>query len=245
MPSHQLKAVFFDAAGTLFTVNGSVGEIYARLAREHGKEISAADLEVGFRRCFAQALAMAFPGAEPVHIPQLEKQWWRNVVQSIFAPLGSFPEFDTYFEALFTYFARTESWQLYSETLDTLTALQNRSVRLGIISNFDSRLFGLLEGLGIAGFFDSVTISTQAGSAKPAPEIFSQALAQHNLRPHEALHIGDSYEADVIGAQASGLTPVFVDRDNHKRETVRYHTVKSLAELPTLVDTYGTRNPSL
>ena len=49
MPSRQIKAVFFDAAGTLFTVNGSVGEIYARLARAYGKEVAVTDLEAGFR----------------------------------------------------------------------------------------------------------------------------------------------------------------------------------------------------
>ena len=54
------KAIFFDAAGTLFTVNGSVGEIYARLAREHDKEVSVSDLEAGFRRCFANAPPMAW-----------------------------------------------------------------------------------------------------------------------------------------------------------------------------------------
>jgi FMN phosphatase YigB (HAD superfamily) len=55
MPSHQIKAIFFDAAGTLFTVNGSVRAIYARLAREHGKDVAVADLEAGFRRYFARA----------------------------------------------------------------------------------------------------------------------------------------------------------------------------------------------
>jgi len=74
MPLRSIKAVFFDAAGTLFGVNGSVGEIYALLAREHGKEISVADLEAGFRRCFANAPAMAFPGAPPEQLPTLEKQ---------------------------------------------------------------------------------------------------------------------------------------------------------------------------
>src|SRR5262245_57993071 len=107
------KAIFFDAAGTLFTVNGSVGEIYARLAHEHGKDVSVSDLEAGFRRCFADAPPMAFPEASPEQILSLEKQWWRDIVHEVFAPLGPFPRFANYFDALFAYFARTDAWQLY------------------------------------------------------------------------------------------------------------------------------------
>ncbi|MBI3302154.1 MAG: HAD-IA family hydrolase [Deltaproteobacteria bacterium] len=236
MPSRQIRAVFFDAAGTLFTVNGSVGEIYARLAREHSKEVAVADLEAGFRRCFAATPAMAFPGASPEQILVLEKQWWRDLVQNVFAPLGPFPEFAAYFDALFACFARPDAWRLYPETLEILTALQDRGLLLGIISNFDSRLFGLLEGLGLARFFDPVVISTQAGAAKPETAIFTRALAHHGLRPDDALHIGDSYDADIVGAQSAGLTPVLVDRRGHDQGTDSYLRVRTLAELLAIID---------
>ncbi len=237
MPFRHLKAVFFDAAGTLFTVNGSVGEIYARLARDHGKEVSVADLEAGFRRCFATAPPMAFPGASPARVLVLEKQWWRDLVQSVFAPLGPFPRFADYFEELFACFARANAWRLYPETVETLVALKVRGLHFGVISNFDSRLFALLDGLGLAHFFDTVVISTQAGAAKPQAAIFIQALAHHGLQPDEALHVGDSYEADVVGAQGAGLTPVLVDRRDRDQGTDGYRRVKSLAEIVAIVDT--------
>jgi putative hydrolase of the HAD superfamily len=236
MASQRLKAVFFDAAGTLFTVNGSVGETYARLAREHGKAVAVEDLEAGFRRSFAATPAMAFPGAAPEQIPTLEKQWWRDLVQQVFAPLGPFPQFAAYFEALFACFARPDAWRLYPETTETLTALKARGLSLGIISNFDSRLFGLLEGLGIAHFFDPVVISTRAGAAKPEAAIFTQALAHHGLRPDEALHVGDSYDADIVGARAAGLLPILVARRGTSQNTGDALTVKSLVDLLAIVD---------
>lgn len=235
MASQQIKAVFFDAAGTLFTVNGSVGEIYTRLARTYGKEVAVQDLEAGFRRCFATAPPMAFPGTLPEQVLTLEKQWWYDLVQSVFAPLGPFPQFAAYFDALFAYFARTEAWQLYPETADTLTALHARGLRLGVISNFDSRLFRLLDGFAISCFFDPIVISTQAGYAKPAVEIFTQALAQHNLRSEEAVHVGDSLQMDIAGASAAGLLPVFIDRRGTEEETESYLRVKNLAELLTIL----------
>jgi len=236
------KAIFFDAAGTLFTVNGSVGGIYARLAREYEKDVSIRDLEAGFRRCFADAPPMAFPGASPEQIVSLEKQWWRDIVHDVFAPLGPFPRFADYFEALFAYFARTEAWQLYPETFATLAALVDRGFQLGVISNFDSRLFGLLDGFGLTRFFDPIVISTDAGAAKPEGAIFTQALARHGFRPEDTFHVGDSFHADIAGALGAGMTPVLVDRKATTEKMLDYFRINSLAELLKIVDEPRTPN---
>ena len=235
MPSNHIKAIFFDAAGTLITVNGSVGGIYARLAAKHGKQVQVKDLEAGFRRSFATAPPMAFPGAAASAIPDLEKQWWGDLVRQVFASLGPFPAFDDYFEELYYFFAQPEAWQLYPETVETLETLHTKGVTLGVISNFDSRLFGLLDGLGIAQFFDSVVISTQAGAAKPHPAIFQQALEHHGLSPDQAAHVGDSYEMDILGARGVGLTPVLIDRRSEPTQSDEQLSVTSLLELPKLL----------
>ena len=237
MSLSQITIIFFDAAGTLFHVKGSVGEIYARLAHEHSKDVTVQDLEAGFRRCFANAPPMAFPNAAAEHIPQLEKQWWHDLVHLVFALLGPFPRFTAYFDALYDFFAQADAWQLYPETTETLTALQGRGFRLGVISNFDSRLFGLLDGLGIKHFFDPIVISTQAGSAKPEVEIFLQALSVDDFAPHQALHIGDSFDMDIVGAKAAGLTPVHVDRMSGRPNKTAPFTVSRLDELLALVVT--------
>lgn len=236
MISHPIRAIFLDAAGTLLTVNGSVGEIYARIAREHGKDVTVSDLEAGFRDSYSTTPSMAFPGALPEQIPALERQWWRNLVQKVFASLGSFPRFDEYFEALFSFFARAEAWRLYPETLPTLEELQRRGFKLGVISNFDARLFGLLDGLGISPFVDLVVISTHAGAAKPEREIFAQALTRIGVEADEALHVGDSYEADIVGAQAAGITPIFINRRMQGEEANDYLTVNTLEGLLEILE---------
>ncbi len=230
----RIKAVFFDAASTLIAVNGSVGGIYARLAQQHGKAVDGAAVEAGFRRAFTVAPAMAFPEATANDIPVLEKKWWRDVVHRVFSSLGSFPAFDDYFEELYGFFAQPQAWRLYPDTHPALTALHARGLRLGVISNFDSRLFGLLDGLGIAQFFEPIIISTQAGAAKPDTAIFSRALAHHRLPPAHAMHVGDSYEMDVLGAETAGLQPVLIDRQSSGSQSCL--SVTQLTQLSTLLD---------
>jgi len=208
-----IKAVFFDAAGTLIKSAAPVGESYALLAKRYGLEVSPEEITERFRTCFSSAPPLAFPGAETENLQGLERQWWRELVGKIFQPYGHFARFNDYFSELFSYFGRSEAWSLYPEIKETLAALREHGLILEVVSNFDSRLYGILDGLGLAGWFDSVVISSRVGYAKPAPEIFHAALRLHRLKPGEALHVGDSLDKDAAGASNAGLMGVLVDRD--------------------------------
>ncbi len=118
------RALFFDAAGTLFTVRGSVGEHYSRIARRYGKEVLAEEIETQFCQVFPLAPPLAFPGVQdPKELKEREKAWWYELVRQVFAPFGPFPGFAAYFEELFSFFARAEAWQLYPEARGGLETL--------------------------------------------------------------------------------------------------------------------------
>ena len=68
-----IKAIFFDAAGTLIKPARRVGETYAVLARKYGIEVSAAEIAERFRLCFHSAPPLAFPGAPTARIEDLER----------------------------------------------------------------------------------------------------------------------------------------------------------------------------
>lgn len=229
------KAIFFDAAGTLIMTSRPVGESYALLARRHGIEVDAAQLTQRFRSCFAGAPPLAFPGVSAAEIQELERRWWKELVQAIFEPFGRFSRFDEYFSELFKYFGQVEAWRCYPEAQETLSALTARGLTLAVISNFDSRLFGILEGLGISRWVDSVVISSQAGYAKPAVEIFEKALKHHGLAPEQAFHVGDSFEKDALGASRAGLTGVLLDRSGKEART-DFPRIRTLREILPLVD---------
>lgn len=228
------KAIFFDAAGTLFDTVRPVGEIYALLANKHGMEVSGKQIGERFRTCFSSSPPLAFPGADAKELQNLERAWWKELVRKIFEPWGSFARFDHYFSELFAHFAKPDAWSLFPETEETLSALKERGFILEVISNFDSRLFGILEGLRIASWFDSVVISSRVGYAKPAPEIFQNALGLYRLKAEEVMHVGDSLENDAAGASAAGLTGVLLDRNGGARSN-SFQRVRNLKEILSLL----------
>jgi putative hydrolase of the HAD superfamily len=208
-----LRAVFFDAAGTLFDTRQPVGQTYARLAREFGLEVSDAVVTAGFRRAFGNSPELAFGtgGHSKAELRNFERAWWKAVVARTFEGLGVFPRFDDFFETLFAFFANPTNWQLKPEATAALHRLKEKGLGLGVISNFDSRLYRILETLELKPLFDSITISSEAGFAKPRREVFEMALAKHRLQPAEAMHVGDSVRLDFEAAAAVGMSAVLVD----------------------------------
>ncbi|MGC1344106.1 MAG: HAD-IA family hydrolase [Candidatus Binataceae bacterium] len=230
----MLQAVFFDAAGTLFDARESVGRTYARVAREHGLDAPEAAVIEGFRRAFASAPVIAFgPGHHADELRALERGWWRAVVAQSFAGLGAFPNLDGCFEALFAYFADPAHWEIDPAAVATLAGLKRSGFELGVISNFDFRLYGLLEGLGLRAYFDSITISSEAGYAKPRREIFDTALGRHRTGAAEAMYVGDSLQHDFEPARALGFFAVLLDPKQPSQELceARAARINSLANL--------------
>jgi len=236
--SQPVQAVFFDAADTLFHVNGSVGEIYLQHAVEFGFQRtpdSLASLNQAFARAFRDAPAPIFSATEPAQIKQSERLWWFDIVHNVFYRVGMFQRFDDFFERVFEVFEAPGSWKLFPDTVPTLTRLRERQIELGIISNFDSRLFTVLRGLGIAELFATVTISSLAHAAKPSPKIFQLALEKHALDPEEALYVGDSVHDDVEGATKVGLRAVLLDRQG-KHAEAGVQRIRTLEELVPLAE---------
>jgi putative hydrolase of the HAD superfamily len=211
-----IKAVFFDAAGTLIKPARRVGESYAMIANKYGVDLAPSDLTERFRLCFDASPPLAFPDAAATQLALLERDWWKDLVARVFAPWGTIERFDDCFSELFEYFAGASAWTLYPEVAATLDALKERGLILDVISNFDSRLHRILAGLGIADRFDEVFVSSAVGHAKPDARIFQAALRKHGLAPGDAAHIGDSETNDVRGAREVGLKAILVDRSGHE-----------------------------
>jgi len=214
----KLRVLFFDAVGTLFRVRGSVGQAYSQVAAAYGVAVDPQALDRAFAQAFASAPPPACAGLLGSALQEWERAWWRQVVRQTFAGVGSLAafgeeRFEAFFARLFEYFATSDPWELYPETLPVLQVLQQEGIQLGVISNFDSRLVRVLQALQLDGYFSSLTLSTQVGYAKPDPRIFQAALAAHGIPPAAAGHIGDSRRDDYQGAKAAGLRALWLDRE--------------------------------
>ncbi len=208
----MLRAIFFDAAGTLFDAREPVGRTYARIARKHGLDAPDEAVTAGFRRAFGSSGGLAFgPGHEAAELRRMERRWWSELVRRSFAGLGEFDDFDAFFDELFAYFAAPEHWEPMPEATEVLSRLKQGGFKLGIISNFDYRLLRILEGLGLASYFDSITISSEAGFAKPAGEVFAAAIGRLGVKGSEAIHVGDSEHMDFHGARKAGMAAILIE----------------------------------
>ena len=197
------RVILFDATGTLFHVPRGVGWHYADVARRHGAELRVEELNAAFRAAWKE-----MPTLEETRAPRADadREWWRALVHRVLDACDARGEMDraAYFDELWDEFQRPGVWELYPETRGVLSALAGR-FRLGVVSNFDSRLRKILPQLGIAEFFDELVISSEEGAEKPSPHIFREALRRFAVTPREALHVGDDPDADWRGASEAGL----------------------------------------
>ena len=222
----KFRAVLFDAAETLFTTRGSVGEIYGRIARQYGSSASPELIQAAFVR--------QFRGSGPVSV-QDQKAWWRNVVHRVFTEAGMVENFDKFFDDVYEKFRDSQGWVLFPETLEVLSELKKQGLKLGVISNFDDRAYSVMRSLGILPFFDAVTLSSETGYCKPEPEIFQAAIRALGVPASETLLVGDSLRDDVEAGQRAGLTAILIDRAGRYISTNHVDRISSLKEVPAKI----------
>jgi putative hydrolase of the HAD superfamily len=206
-----IRAILFDAAGTLFFLTKIVGDHYAYVGREVGLNLDAQQLERAFHSAWQQ-----MPRRPAIDGPREndDKGWWRELVGRVLdqvAPSLSELDRDNFFEIAYEHFAEAGVWQVYPEVPEVLEQLRRR-FQLAVVSNFDGRLRFILQHLGISNYFSHIFISSELGADKPDPEIFRRALKVIHLEASEVLHVGDDPERDWKAAKEAGLSVFQLDR---------------------------------
>ncbi|PYK09320.1 MAG: hypothetical protein DME61_06985 [Verrucomicrobia bacterium] len=207
----MLKAIFFDAVGTLFRLTKTVGDHYAYVGREVGLDLNPQNLERAFHAAWEK-----MPQRAAIDGPREndDKGWWRELVDLVLdqaTPALSEFDRDNFFEIAYEHFAEAGVWEIYPEVPGVLEQLRRR-FQLAVISNFDGRLRFILQHLGISKFFSHVFISSELGADKPDPEIYRRALKLIDRKPTEVLHVGNDSQRDWEAASAAGLSVFRLDR---------------------------------
>ena len=210
-PLPRPSALLLDAMGTLIHLRRPLGQTYAAAANRHGIEVEAAAIDRHFPAVLRAAPPLAFPGLDGEELAEAELQWWGNRIEEVLRAAGHGEAPEALRRELFEEFADPSLWFVHDEVRHWLERWHGRGLRMAVVSNFDSRLHGLLEGLGLNRWLEVVVVSSRAGAAKPSPKPFRLALEQLGVPPQQAWHIGDSPE-DVEGACAAGLQPILLRR---------------------------------
>ncbi len=107
-----------------------------------------------------------------------------------------------------------DAWQLYPDTLETLTALRKDGYKMGLISNSKSdwAVHKILEKFDLKRFFNVIITSAELRIRKPRPDIFNKALTALEVKPPDTVFVGDSLEADIIGARNLGMKSIHICR---------------------------------
>ncbi len=140
--------------------------------------------------------------------------------------------------------ART--WEVYPDVIPALKAIRSGDGSGGdppaicVVSDWGSSLTGILDDLGLGPYLDFVLASGAAGHAKPDPAFFRLALERAGVSPDRAVMVGDSYQADVVGARSAGMDGVLLLRAQGKSgspvpDAPGVPVIGSLAELPALL----------
>ncbi len=205
----MLRVVTFDAAGTLIRLVRPPGVVYAEVARLFGLSLDPERVQEAFR---ATIRSFAPPADSTGPLPDDDRDWWRELVVRTMKTAGyQIDPFEDYFKVVYQAFARPGVWELWPDVPLILTELTRLRIRVGIISNFDRRLYDVFAQLGVREAFEHVIISSEIGVRKPAARIFEEAARRFNVDVNEILHVGDELDSDFAGARAAGLDALLVD----------------------------------
>jgi putative hydrolase of the HAD superfamily len=202
-----VRAVFFDAVGTLLFPHAPVARTYAEHACWHGVILTEDQVRTAFRAAFARQEVLDQTAGWRTDEDR-ERARWQAIVGDVIA--GA--EADRCFAGLWDWFATPAAWTVHPEAGDVFRDLAARGLVLGLGSNFDARLLGLVEALpDLAPVRGRCLISSLVGWRKPAPEFFAALARSAGCEPHQVLYVGDDSRNDLEGATAAGLRAVLLD----------------------------------
>ncbi|HVR09386.1 MAG TPA: HAD-IA family hydrolase [Thermoanaerobaculia bacterium] len=208
----MIEAVTFDVTHTLVHCP-RLGDIYSEVLGRHGVEVAPAEALRLIGVVWREMACSADPSRDRFSAhPAGARGWWQRFLCRFCEHLEVPPPSRFAAAELFHRFGSGGAWEVYPEVPEVLDALRDRGLRLGVISNWDTRLPELLRQLDLARRFDVLVYSSAVGVEKPDSRIYRRALRELGVEPRAALHVGDSRLEDLEGAIAAGMRALLLVR---------------------------------
>lgn len=229
-----VRVISFDVGFTLIYPDPPVGEVYVSIASRFGYNFNIKEVDFRFMETWEKATALNRQKRDDNPLADEEQSylWWKEIFKRSIGDSLAPGDLDGIFKVVYEEFARGKYWQLYPEVHHTLTTLRSKGFRLVVLSNWDFRLKQTLKELNMDHFFEKIYISTRIGFAKPDPGAFRHIINDLKIPGHSILHIGDSPEEDISGAQQANVRALYINRRGSNRPgTDQIPTISSLGEL--------------
>ncbi|CAN5662964.1 HAD family hydrolase [soil metagenome] len=227
--------VFLDVGDTLVRAHPSWAAVYRQGLTDCGIEVGEEELEAAL---LEETKHGGWWLTEHPFDPTEEESFARikQFDSLVLARLGHPDLPDDAFRAIEAAFARRAAWHVYPDVEPAVRALRDAGLRLAVISNWVWGGPELMHDLELARHFEVLVISARVGFQKPHEGIFRLALERMRVEPARAVHVGDSYAADVLGARRVGIAPVLIDRQ--AADFARVRDERSDPDLPIVRDLF-------
>lgn len=208
----MIKAVFFDVGNTLLYPHPSVSHVVFEILAEEGHEIALSAIE-DLMPLVDEFYEDRYRSDDTFWTNEAETSAvWVGMYSLLCRQLGLHADAERLALRVYDEFGHASRWRVYPDVAPAFDRLVARGLRIGLISNWDRRLSGIIEGLGLSESLSTIVSSADVGLHKPDPRIFELACARLGVSPAHAAHVGDHHYADILGAKAVGMKPVLIDR---------------------------------
>lgn len=229
----MIKAVFFDWFNTVALYHPPREELHAAVCHEHGIEVKPEQLTRGilladqafFEENARSPIAKRSPQEQAEFFTQYEMRLLKD------AGIEVVPDVASRIMNKTLALTRNSTFVLFEDVLPTVEALKQRGLAIGLISNIERDILPLCQTLGLTPYLNFIITPREAGADKPHPAIFLAALQQARVRADEAIHVGDQYSSDIVGARGAGIKPLLLDRYNLYTEIRDCPRIGSLTEI--------------
>lgn len=229
----MIKAVFFDWFNTIALYDPPREELHSQVLHKFGIDIAPSNLLPGLMAAdkyfFDEVSRLQLTKRSPEDQAKAYMRYADIMLDTAGCKVNKelIPQIIKEWPQVFN---RTE-FVLFDDVLSTLKTLKERQLILGLITNAKKDAISIYHKLGLEPYLDFIVTSEEARTDKPDPAIFLMALEKAGVASSSAIHIGDQYDVDIVGARGTGITPILIDRFDLYPEIKDCIRIRSLPEI--------------
>lgn len=231
----MIKAVFFDWFNTLACYDPPREELQSQALKEVGIDIPPQEiipaLVIADRDFFEINATFPVRRRKPEEQAQIYARYQQTILTEAGVNIPQEPDFLVKVMKKAQELAKDMRFILFGDVLQVLETLKQRNLTMGLLTNLDTDMQPICQELGLEPYISFVVTSGEVGADKPNPPIFLAALERAKVAAAEAIHVGDQYKLDILGARGVGINPILLDRNDLYTEINDCPRINTLAQL--------------